>query len=325
MQSEALARSNWLAYKIADMYYVKGIPSKEIAQELGISLSTVSRFVNIAKNEGIVRLTLSEPYRSCIEYSEILKDKYGLRDVVLVPFDGKKDGVNYEMDIRKAVALEGARYLQRVLTENDILGISWGRTMSYVIHCLNPCQKSNLSFVTLHGGLSAISEHFDVKNLVSRIAMAMGGKRYVLEDEAVLKSPQILSGLKVKKENQALSEMYSKITISISGVGTEYPELESPLLLHPSITNADIKELQRAGACGDIALHFFDFEGRECDSSLKQRIFTIDYSKYKAIPCKIVVAAEESKAVTVRALLRGNLADVIVLDKDLAKAVIDII
>lgn len=66
MQSEALARSNWLTYKIADMYYVKGIPSKEIAQELGISLSTVSRFVNIAKNEGIVRLTLSEPYRSCI-------------------------------------------------------------------------------------------------------------------------------------------------------------------------------------------------------------------------------------------------------------------
>lgn len=62
------------------------------------------------------------------------------------------------------VALEGARYLQRIITSKDVLGIAWGGTMYYLIHYLNPCQRADTIFVTLHGSLTCCDYELDVHN-----------------------------------------------------------------------------------------------------------------------------------------------------------------
>lgn len=65
----------------------------------------------------------------CLELERKLRECYGLEEVIVVPPDPSGD--ESTMTVKKAVALEGARYVQRIIRPEDILGIAWGaRCMS---------------------------------------------------------------------------------------------------------------------------------------------------------------------------------------------------
>ena len=70
-----------------------------------------------------------------------------LKEVIISPvIDMGEDEDDSAMEpemVKKLVALEGARYLQRVIKENDVLGVTWGSTVYQMINYLNPAQKAN--------------------------------------------------------------------------------------------------------------------------------------------------------------------------------------
>ena len=77
-----------------------------------------------------------------------IREKYGLKTVIVVPIPSelRRDSLK----IKKQVALEGARYVQRIIKDNDVLGMAWGGTMYYLIQYLNPCLKVYANIITLH-------------------------------------------------------------------------------------------------------------------------------------------------------------------------------
>lgn len=322
MKSEVYSQSVWMAMKVATLYYIDGLSGKEIASALNISPSTVSRLLTKSKSQNIISFRLNEPYRDCLQLADRIRTFYRLRETIVVPIP---DNSNADA-ARHAVALEGARYVQRIIDNNDIFGIAWGRTMNYLIQVLNPCLKINNSFVTLHGSVSHCQYSYDVKNLVSRIAMACGGKQFYFNTDALTNSPEELQEILNQEQNRVIKSLFQEITVSITGCGSLYPEMDSPLLArdYHYLTSGQYKELQNAGVYGDILLRFFDENGQECDTSLKNRTLSIDFEEYKRIPTKIVVAADEKKAYTIRAILRGGLADVIIMDYALAKKLLEI-
>lgn len=322
MKSEVYSQSSWLAMKAASLYYIDGLSGKEIAGILNISPSTVSRLLTKSRTQGIVSFRVNDPYADCLHIAEVIRLRYGLREAIVVPADGSSDSAA----ARHAVALEGARFLQRIINDNDIFGIAWGRTMNYLIQVLNPCLKINNSFVTLHGSVAHCQFSYDVKNLVSRIAMAFGGKKFYFDSNALCDSPEQLHSILSQKQNLTVRELFSRITVSVSGCGSLYPEVDSPLLAegYDYLTPEEWKELKEKGVYGDMLLRFFDENGQECDTSLRDRTLSIDFEEYKKIPTKVVVAADRKKAYTIRAILRGGLADVLIMDYDLARKLLEI-
>lgn len=125
-------------------------------------------------------------------------------------------------------------------------------------------------------------------------------------------------------EYQKLRQMYSKIDISVSGVGSIYPRMESPLLTSGYLSEEEIAEISRENAVCDCLLRFFNEKGEECDSSLKDRTVAIPVEEYKKIPTRIVVASGKGKAHAVTSLLKGNMLDVLIIDRELAEAVDDL-
>ena len=57
----------WVLYRIAEQYYKKGKTQEEISREENISRSQVSRMLDRAKTQGIVRLSLSAVARLWLE------------------------------------------------------------------------------------------------------------------------------------------------------------------------------------------------------------------------------------------------------------------
>ncbi|HWQ78088.1 MAG TPA: sugar-binding domain-containing protein [Anaerovoracaceae bacterium] len=328
MNSEVYNQSTSLILKAAYLYYLKEKPQHEIADSLDVSIPTVSRLIKKAKDERIVEFVIRDPYIQCIETEENLKRKLNLKDVVIAPVPTlvqmESPTADTVENVRKTVALEGARYIQRIITEEDILGISWGKTIHELIHFLNPCQKINAGFVTMHGSIIGCSQDMDVRTLVARMSMAFGGRNYSLLTEGFMSSKGIADSIKSEKNVKRVFEMFEQITISLCSVGAFYPQRES-LLYQPGgyVSEQEMRELSDKKLAGDIALRFFDTEGRECDTSFKERTLGINLSAYRKIKTKIIIAAGEKKTQAVLGALKGGLADVLITDYHLGKSLLD--
>ena len=89
-----------------------------------------------AKEEKIVEFVIRDPYVTCITLEEKLKKRFDLKDVIIAPsvnevgFSGERVD---PISAKKLVALEGARYLQRIIRKDDVLGVTWGSTIYHMI------------------------------------------------------------------------------------------------------------------------------------------------------------------------------------------------
>ena len=318
-------QSVFLVLKVAYLYYIENKQQNEIANELGISITTVSRLLTKAKEDKIVEFVIRDPYIECIHLEEQLKEQFHLKDVIIAPAISTQGDDESEVAIdnaKKLVALEGARYLQRVIKEDDVLGITWGSTVYQMINYLNPSQKIDADFVTLHGSIACCENELDVRTLVSRMAKAFFGENHYLLTDALMSSKNAVEIMKQERNNQKVFQMFDQITISITGIGSFYPTPESVLSNPEFLSSEDLKALQREHVAGDIALRFFDLDGNECKTDLVDRMISISFEQLKKIPTKITVASGSNKVNAVYSALKGNLIDVLIIDYKLAEAII---
>lgn len=318
LKGEVYSQSNCIVGAVAWQYYIEGKSRAEIAEQFSLSHATLSRLLKRAREEKIVEFKIAEPYAQCHIQEETIKKKYGLSNVVVVPIFGETD----ENEIKKKVAMEGARYLQRVISNGDILGFAWGGTMYHLIQYLNPCRKVNARFVTMHGNIETCSKQFEVETLVHRAAMAFGGENISIREKGLYTSEEELKKHRESPEIKNISEFLGKITISVSGIGSMYPVHDSPLATTNYLDEEGKKLLKEKEAYGDIVLRFIDKDGKECDTPYKNRTLSIDFEDYRLIPCKILVVSGTRKADTVRAALKGRLADVLIVDEKLAEKIV---
>lgn len=314
-----------LVLKVAYLYYIENKPQNEIAGMLGISITTVSRLLTKAKEDKIVEFVIRDPYIECIRLEEKLRSRFHLKDIIIAPAVTSEDGIDSVMaeeNAKKLVAMEGARYLQRVIKENDTLGITWGSTVYHMINYLNPSQKVKARFVTLHGSIACCENELDVRTLVSRMAKAFFGENYYLLTDALMSSREAAQIMKEEKNNQRVFEMFDQINISVSGIGSFYPIERSVLASPEFLSQEDLDALKSKGVTGDIALRFFDHDGNECPTSLSDRMIAISMEQFKKIDCKISLVSGISKATTVLSALKGGLIDVLILDYRLAQEIL---
>lgn len=322
MRKETYFSSDWLMYQAADLFFIQGISQKEISQLLNISSVTVSRLIQRAKEKGVVRFSIQESYANMLSLSKQVKKKYGLRDVIITCFPNRDHA---ELtDVKQAVALEGAKYLQRQIAKDDVVGIAWGKTMFHLINYLNPCQRSNASFVTMHGSIASCDYELDVQTLTSRAAMALGGTKYSLYTNGLLDTPETVQQLKTEYHIRKILQIFEQITISVSGIGSHYPDPTSVLAFEPYLSPQEYQLLKKQQVCGDIMLRFYDLEGQECDTPLKDRTLSIDLDIYKKIPTKILVVTGLYKTIPLHVALKHHYCDVLIADEQLAQAILDL-
>lgn len=313
-------QSTNLILKAAYLYYYKGMLQQEIAEQLDISVSTVSRLLKKAKEQQIVHFAIDQDYLECIMLEESLQEKYGLKEVIVAPLPNHGENMRME-EIKKIVGLEGARYLQRVVTDNDMVGVAYGETVWYVYNYLNPCQRRDVEFVTLHGYLYHEANRLDGSWLVPRIAKAFGGKYYVINYRGIQRNRKGVLNALNDGHVRRVFEQFPKITISISGVGMVHPENPTILLRGNYLSQEHQEMILNADACCDLMLRFLNRDGIECNTPMRSHVVGIPLESYKRIPNKVIVASDARKYEAVLALLRNRLVDTLILDQNLARSV----
>ena len=96
---------------------------REIAEQLGISPSKVSRLLKRAYQEGIVRVHITLPPMPRL--ATALMEQYGLRDAVVIP-SGQAS------DIKEELGIATARYFEKIAGDGVKVGLSCG----YTLYCM---------------------------------------------------------------------------------------------------------------------------------------------------------------------------------------------
>ena len=113
-----------LIVKIAQLYYEQDMTQAQIARELGIYRTTISRLLKRGREQGIVTIAINYDYNENLWLEQQLKQKFALKEVVVAASDALQ-----EEDQLNLIGQHGAQLVDRLLEPGDIVGFSWGRAV----------------------------------------------------------------------------------------------------------------------------------------------------------------------------------------------------
>ena len=306
-----------LLTKVSRLYYEQSIRQPEIADRLALSQSRVSRLLKQAQDVGIVRITVVSPVTEQAELADRLRERLGLRDVVIAPVDDSQESV-----VLQAIGAAGANYLESTLSVSDRVGISsWSATLLAVADAMNAGTTKVNQIVQMQGGVGNPAAQVQATRLTDQFAKITSAEPKYLAAPGLVASKQVRDGLLTDPYIAEVVTSWQQLSVALVGIGGLQP---SPLLKDSgnTISQSDLNRLREAGAIGDLCLHFFDAAGSAVSTDLEQRIIGISADNLLNVPRRIGFAGGSRKIEAIRAAAKGNWIDVLVTDSITALALL---
>jgi DNA-binding transcriptional regulator LsrR (DeoR family) len=307
-----------LTARIARMYYTDGMKQADIAEQLHISQTTISRLLRKAREEDVVRIIVNVPGGTYPELEEQLRRTFGLSEVVVA-----ECGEDREEEILARIGEAAAHYVETTLESGEIIGISsWSESLLRMVDNIHPVKPPGADkVVQILGGMGNPSVQAHATNLTVRLAKLTRATPLLLSTQGVASSARAKDVLLSDPFVRSTMKEFSRTTMALVGIGAVEP---SKLLADSGnvFTAAELAELGKLGAVGDICLHFFDKNGREIHSSLEERVIGITLEQLRAVRRVVAVAGGGRKVDALSGALRGAFVDVLITDRFTAEKLV---
>jgi DNA-binding transcriptional regulator LsrR (DeoR family) len=292
---------------VAKLHYEGEMSQVQIAKQLGFSTATISRLLQRARAEGIVRIEVRDIFAPD-ELGRQLAQKLGLAQVVVV--DAPQSGV------LPALALPLSRMLLAAdLRKGSVLMIGWGRTISAVIEAGLP-QLPGVKVVPSTGGMQQHAQHFQSNELSRRTAEATGGVPHFIH-APYLPAVEALDFFLADSSVQESVALWDRIDAAVVGIGLPYG-LDRPTKGAPTHPDPDL-----ADAAGDVVRHYFDCEGNVINWAGEGRMIAVTCQQLRATSLVIGIAVGEAKTPSIIGAARAKLVSALITDTRTAEAVLD--
>ena len=295
------------------MYYLDDLSQNEIADNLRISKSAVSRLLKEGRERGIITFHIKEPGDRWSSLEEKLERAFKLKEAVVV----SDEGIDSAEAIKKKVAKAAALLLQRRIREKDIVAVSWGTTLAEVAKVLNPSFHLNIEVVPLVGGVDDKGRDIHSNEVARRVSEAFGGRYYVLNAPVIVNNLVAKKALEREKSIKAVIEKAKSANMAVVGIGI--PKPNSTMVKRGYFSAKGFAELSKKGAVGDICTNFYDIQGDICEFSLDDKRIGLGLKELKLIPNVIGIASGEEKAEAILGALRGGYINMLVTNKRVAE------
>ncbi len=300
-----------LLFKIAKAYYEDDLTQGQIGKRFGLSRIKVSRLLQQARDEQIVQISIIPPEQSNAELERELEAAYGLDEAVIVT-----PSAYSHPTLTQEIGLAAAECLVRRLHGNEVLALSWGTTLLAVVDHLTPQNWPNLKVVQILGGLGRPEADVHGTDLTRRLAQALNARPRILAAPGIVSSPAVRDALLTDPQIADTLTLAANADVLLVGIGR--PTETSVVQQSGILTAEEFHQLETAGAVGDIALRFFQADGRPIDHEINQRIIGLSLDQIAAAPCIIGVAGGARKFEVIRAALLGKFVNILVTDDQTA-------
>ncbi|MBW7881295.1 MAG: sugar-binding transcriptional regulator [Caldilineaceae bacterium] len=306
-----------LMHLVAELYYTANRTQDEIAAELSISRQKVSRLLAQARDEGIVQITINDPFSIMPALSSAIREALGLTTVIVTP--GKDRS---QAQIRKHLGYAAARYLETGVQVGDMVGIGWGRTLSEVVHSLRAGGDRALTVVPLLGGLSQISPGFQVHELARILSDKFGGVWKPFYVPAIVEHEDICRSLYRSNDVRQMVQSWDNLTVVLVGIGNVDLGPDVRMLFADYMDDKRMAHLHSLRAVGDICMRFFDIEGKPIPDGLPG-VVGIDLEQLRRAKLRIGVAGGAEKTDAILGAVRGGYINALITDESAALQILE--
>lgn len=303
-----------LITKVARLYYFDNLNQQKISEKLNISRSKVSRCLTKAKKKKIVEIKINSPYEKFEELSDKVEKTFNIKECLIVP-----SSENIEQTYR-LLASALAEFFDRVLKENDYIGVGWGTTLKSISRYIEPARKVPIKIIPLVGGLGKFGVEVHTNSVASILAEKYGGISYAMHSPAVLDSSYAKEILENDSNIKEVFNMIDKVSIALLGMSDIGKD--STMIKSGNFNVSDFAYLESLGVIGDVNLIFINKEGQTVNNEIDKRILKAPLEKIKNIKNVVGIAFGKKKVDVIRAALLGKIINIILTDEKTAQNLI---
>jgi len=304
--------------ELARAYYEDGLSQQVIGDHFGISRSQISRYLQRARDRGIVQVRVILPEAREADLEEALRHRYPhLEDVRVASVF-----VDDESAVRHSVARLGARMVEDLPRPLEVICFGAGRTLAAVVDLMRPAFEPGTVVVQAMGNSGHEALDIDYDAIAQHAATLLGGRSVRINAPAILgpglraadlevANPQIQQALDVARSADAY----------VLGIGSMSVD---ELYVSTGLVRAEeLAQLRDAGAVGDFCGRFFDIDGNECRSPYIDRVVGIELEHLRRAKASLAIGGGPSKVAAVVGALRGRWINRLAVDEHTARGVLD--
>ncbi len=309
--SKDVGEERLLATRVARRYFIDDASKVVIASEFGISRFKVARILEFARAEDLVTITINDAGMVDAQRSERLAALLRLNEVHVVASHGPEE------ERRRQVGGAAANLLRDTLREGDVLGLAWGRTLTAMTEKLTELPR--VSVVQLTGAVGTNLNDSPVE-VVRRVARQAGVDARAIFAPLLVENAATATALRRQRDVASAMALFKDVTVAVLSVGAWDPPISQ---LREVMSDEDREILNARGVNAEIAGILLDKEGRYVGADFSERCISISPLELAKVPRVIAVAAGAQKASAVQSAAFSRLVSAIVVDQELADAILD--
>ena len=305
-----------LLSKIAQLYYLEDMSQDKIAEKFNINRVRVSRYLKKAREGNIVEIKINYPGESFYDLEREIEEMFHLKECIIVP------GHESSQETLKELASALSRMFGRILSNGDYVGVNWGLTLKGISAYIQPAKKVDVRIVPICGGMGKIETGIHTNSIARNFADVLGGLSYVINAPAILDSKDTKEILLNDSNTKEIFELTNKLNIAVFSFSDLGPE--SSYSKYGFISTEELEYLKGLGAVGDVNLDFIDENGRQVPNKINDRVIALPISEIKKIKNVIGIAFGNRKLKITTAVLKGNIVNILIIDRSIAEKIVNI-
>ncbi|MGG3560170.1 sugar-binding transcriptional regulator [Neobacillus rhizosphaerae] len=299
----------------AKLYYLLDYNQNEIAKMLGVSRPTVSRLLQQAKSDGIVQINIMDPTEDVENLGKQLEKRFHLKKAVVASIPQYDDHI-----IKNYLGEKASAYLDEIVKDDDIIGVTWGTTIYHVATELKQKFVKNVKVVQLKGGVSYAETNTYASEILYLFGKAYNTAPHNLPLPAIVDHVVVKQAMEADRHIRKILELGKQANIALFTMGPI--KTDSLLFQLGYFTESDLESLY-GKAVGDICSRFFDMNGEICNDSLNERTLGVNLDDLRKKEYSILVAGGPNKIDGIYGALKGKYANVLITDQFTAKFLLD--
>ncbi|MBQ2992237.1 MAG: sugar-binding transcriptional regulator [Clostridia bacterium] len=289
--------------KAAWYYYFENMTQQAIADRLSISRMRVIKLLDTARQTGVIQFRLRSDGVGMVRQSQQLINKYGLKDVFLIPEIDEDDAHPNE-----SIARAGAMYIADRLGDNACINVGYGDTLGRTLNHLATMVQSPVTCISLTGGVS--------NYLPNTRSNVFNARLHLMPAPLLASSPEMAAAMREEKSVSEIIRMTELSAFTLVGIGAMSDS--ATVIRSGVLSQADMFYLKVNNAVGDVLCHFLDKNGELIHTPIEDRLISTSLDRLKAMKNVIGLAAGREKIEAIRAVLRGGYLDILITDEPTA-------
>ncbi|WP_337267305.1 sugar-binding transcriptional regulator [Oryzifoliimicrobium ureilyticus] len=314
----AYAEAASLRLRAAWLYYNQGLTQKDVAEQLGISRTTVIRLLDEAMKRSEVQIWINDSVDVCVELAVKLERAFGLDEAIVVPAPVS----GHAEALAKSVGLALGQFLSEAIPDDYTIGVGWGRTMTASLASFRPPRRNNCKVVSLLGGIVAVHQTNPI-DYSWRLASQLGAECYMFLAPLLVDSVATKQNLIEKCGLDAIYRLAEKLDLAIVSCGDIGPHSTS--LSEGWISKEELKQLINAGCVCDTMFNFLDEQGNNVDHSINSRVMAVDLDTLRQAKHIVLASGGAHRAIAIRATIRRIGCNTLITDESAAHALLELV